>query len=121
MQEWLAWCGNAIEPLFCGIYQGVPVNRPLGTAKVTLIVKEAIAASGGLSEEVAVIIGHSLHISTSNPAGLNEARSPSDPYEMRIGNAAGVKALRLDGSSTNPAQSPLPPNRVGVSPKAHLL
>ena len=62
VQEWLAWRGDAIEPLFCGIYQGVPINRPLGTTKVKLIVKEAVAAAGGLPEEVAAFSGHSLRV-----------------------------------------------------------
>ncbi len=60
--EWLAWRGDAIEPLFCGIYQGKPINRSLGTTKVKLIIKEAAAAAGVPPEEVAAFSGHSLRV-----------------------------------------------------------
>jgi integrase/recombinase XerD len=60
--EWLAWRGDAIEPLFCGIYQGKPINRPLGTTKVKLIIKEAVAAAGLPPEDVTAFSGHSLRV-----------------------------------------------------------
>lgn len=60
--EWLAWRGSGIDPLFCGIYQGQPINRPLGTTKVKLIIKEAVAAAGLPAEEVAAFSGHSLRV-----------------------------------------------------------
>lgn len=60
--DWLAWRGDQIEPLFCGIYHGKPINRPLGTAKVKLLVKEAIAAAGLPPEDVAAFSGHSLRV-----------------------------------------------------------
>ena len=60
--EWLAWRGDQIEPLFCGIYRGKPINRPLGTTKVKLIIKEAVAAAGLQPEEVAAFSGHSLRV-----------------------------------------------------------
>lgn len=60
--EWLDWRGDGIEPLFCGIYQGKPINRPLGTTKVKTIIKEAIAAAGLPPEEVAAFSGHSLRV-----------------------------------------------------------
>lgn len=60
--EWLAWRGEGIEPLFCGIYQGKPINRPLGTTKVKLIIKEAVAAAGLPPEDVAAFSGHSLRV-----------------------------------------------------------
>lgn len=60
--EWLAWRGADIDPLFCGIYQGKPINRPLGTTKVKLIIKEAAAAAGALPEEVEAFSGHSLRV-----------------------------------------------------------
>ena len=41
VRDWLTWRGPDIEPLFCGIYQGKPINRSLGTTKVKLIFKEA--------------------------------------------------------------------------------
>lgn len=60
--EWLAWRGQDIEPLFCGIYQGKPINRALGTTKVKLIIKEAVAAAGVPPEDVAAFSGHSLRV-----------------------------------------------------------
>lgn len=62
VSEWLKWRGNEIEPLFCRIYQGKPINRPLGTTKVKLIIKEAIAAAGLPLEEVRAFSGHSLRV-----------------------------------------------------------
>jgi site-specific recombinase XerD len=58
----LAWRGDKIDPLFCGIYQGKTINRPLGTTKVKLIIKEAIAAAGLPPEDVAAFSGHSLRV-----------------------------------------------------------
>jgi site-specific recombinase XerD len=60
--EWLAWRGTTIDPLFCGIYQGKPINRPLGTTKVKLIIKEAISAAGADPDDVAAFSGHSLRV-----------------------------------------------------------
>lgn len=60
--KWLGWRGSEIEPLFCGIYQGKAINRPLGTSKVKLIIKEAVAAAGLPQEEVAAFSGHSLRV-----------------------------------------------------------
>lgn len=60
--RWLAWRGEGIDPLFCGIYQGKPINRPLGTTKVKLIIKEAVAAAGLPPEDVAAFSGHSLRV-----------------------------------------------------------
>jgi integrase len=44
--EWVAWRGEDIGPLFCGIYRGKAINRSLETTKVKLIFKEPIAAAG---------------------------------------------------------------------------
>lgn len=60
--EWLAWRGDTIAPLFCGIYRGKAINRSLETTKVKLIVKEAIAAAGLPAEEVAAFSSHSLRV-----------------------------------------------------------
>jgi integrase/recombinase XerD len=62
VRDWIEWRGEAIDPLFCGIYQGKPINRPLGTTKVKLIIKEAVAAAGLPPEDVAVFSGHSLRV-----------------------------------------------------------
>ena len=60
--EWLAWRGDYIAPLFCGIYRGTAIDRSLETTKVKLIVKEAIAAAGLPPEEVAAFSSHSLRV-----------------------------------------------------------
>ena len=62
VRDWLAWRGPAVEPLFCGIYQGKPINRSLGTTKVKLIIKEAAAAAGAPPDDVAAFSGHSLRV-----------------------------------------------------------
>ena len=62
ISAWLAWRGPNIAPLFCGIYQGKPINRPLGTTKVKLIIKEAAAAAGFTPEDVQAFSGHSLRV-----------------------------------------------------------
>ena len=62
VRAWLAWRGPEIAPLFCGIYQGKPIDRPLGTTKVKLIIKEAVAAAGVSLDEVAAFSGHSLRV-----------------------------------------------------------
>jgi integrase len=60
--EWLAWRGDNIEPLFCGIYRGKAINRSLETTKVKLIVKEAVSAAGLPPDEVAAFSSHSLRV-----------------------------------------------------------
>jgi integrase/recombinase XerD len=60
--EWIAWRGDDIAPLFCGIYRGRAINRSLETTKVKLIVKEAIATAGLPPEDVAAFSSHSLRV-----------------------------------------------------------
>lgn len=60
--EWLAWRGREIDPLFCGIYRGRPINRSLGTTKVKLIIKGAVAAAGLPQADVEAFSGHSLRV-----------------------------------------------------------
>jgi integrase len=60
--EWLAWRGDDIAPLFCGIYRGRAINRSLESTKVKLIVKEAILAAGLPPEEVSEFSSHSLRV-----------------------------------------------------------
>jgi hypothetical protein len=62
VQQWLEWRGTDIDPLFCGIYQEKPINRPFGTTKVKLIIEEAVAAAGLPPEDVAAFSGHSLPV-----------------------------------------------------------
>ena len=60
--DWLAWRGDNITPLFCGIYRGKAINRSLETTKVKLIVKEAVLAAGLPPEEVVAFSSHSLRV-----------------------------------------------------------
>jgi integrase/recombinase XerD len=60
--EWLAWRGEDIAPLFCGIYRGKAIDRSLETTKVKLIVKEAVIAAGLPPEEVDAFSSHSLRV-----------------------------------------------------------
>ncbi len=62
LREWLDWRGEAIDPLFCGIYHGKPIARALCTSSVKQIIKEAVAAAGLAPEEIAGFSGHSLRV-----------------------------------------------------------
>jgi site-specific recombinase XerD len=69
--DWLAWRGDNIEPLFCGIYRGRAINRSLETTKVKLIVKEAVLAAGLHPEQVAAFSSHSSPVkNTETPEYL---------------------------------------------------
>lgn len=74
--QWLEWRGPGIDPLFCGIYQGRPIDRPLGTTKVKTIIKGAVAAAGLPPQDVAAFSGHSLRVGAAQDllcAGLGTA------------------------------------------------
>lgn len=76
VRDWLAWRGQDVEPLFCGIYHGKPINRCLGTTKVKLIIKEAAVAAGAPPEDVAAFNGHSLRVGAAQDllcAGFDNA------------------------------------------------
>jgi integrase len=60
--EWLAWRGDHIAPLFCGIYRGKAIDRSLEITKVKLIVKEAVAAAGLPPEKIEAFSSHSLRV-----------------------------------------------------------
>lgn len=62
VDEWLTWRGPGIEPLFCPIYQGKPIDRTLGTTSVKEMIKAAVAAAGLNAEEVRTYSGHSLRV-----------------------------------------------------------
>ena len=62
VEEWLTWRGPDIEPLFCPIYQGKPIDRTLGTTSVKDMIKAAVAAAGLNPEEVGTYSGHSLRV-----------------------------------------------------------
>jgi integrase/recombinase XerD len=60
--EWLAWRGPEIGPLFCGIYQGVAIDRALSGASVKLVVKNAARAVGYDESIVGEFSAHSLRV-----------------------------------------------------------
>lgn len=62
VDEWLTWRGPDIEPLFCPVYQGKPIDRTLGTTSVKDMIKAAVAAAGLNVEEVGHYSGHSLRV-----------------------------------------------------------
>lgn len=62
VKAWLDWRGPAIEPLFCAIYQNVPLNRALSACRVKTIIKEAAEAAGLSQQAVSEFSGHSLRV-----------------------------------------------------------
>lgn len=62
VEDWLNWRGPDIEPLFCPIYQGKPIDRTLGTTSVKDIIKAAVVAAGLNPETAASYSGHSLRV-----------------------------------------------------------
>ncbi len=62
VSQWLDWRGGNIYPIFCGIYQGKPINRSLGTTTVKTMIKEAVAAAGVPPDDVEAFSGHSLRV-----------------------------------------------------------
>jgi integrase/recombinase XerD len=62
VQAWLDWRGPYIEPLFCAIYHGRPINRALGTTQVKDMIKHSAQAAGLPPEDVAAFSSHSLRV-----------------------------------------------------------
>ncbi len=62
VQNWLDWRGMQINFLFCPIYQGVPVDRHLGTTTVRRLIKNAAKSAGLGQEEIDVFSGHSMRV-----------------------------------------------------------
>lgn len=60
--RWLEWRGDDIKPLFCGIYQGQPINRALGPDTIKLIVKNAARICGIDRAEADAFSAHSLRV-----------------------------------------------------------
>lgn len=60
--EWLEWRGPDINFLFCPIYQGVAVNRDLGTTTVRRMIKNAATRAGLGPVAVLEFSGHSLRV-----------------------------------------------------------
>lgn len=62
VNDWLNWRGPGIDPLFCPVYQGRPINRSLGTTSVKNMIKAAVVAAGINAAEVDSYSGHSLRV-----------------------------------------------------------
>jgi len=90
--EWLAWRGDGIAPLFCGIYRGRTINRSLDKTKVKLIVKAAVLAASRPPAEVAAFSSHSLRVGAAQElmcAGFDAAAI------MRAGGWKSINILAL--------------------------
>ena len=62
VNDWLAWRGADIQPLFCPIYHGLPIDRALEATIVKSIVKTAAREAGLDPSEVAVFSSHSMRV-----------------------------------------------------------
>lgn len=60
--RWLDWRGPSIDPLFCGIYQGKPIDRALEATFVKRLIKDAAREAGLGQEAVDAFSGHSLRV-----------------------------------------------------------
>ena len=61
LSDWLEWRGGDIAPLFCAIYRGVAINRPLSGSTVKNIIKSSARAAGYDKWVVDDFSAHSLH------------------------------------------------------------
>lgn len=62
LQRWLDWRGDGIDPLFCPIYQDVPVDRHLSTTTVVRVIKSAAKRADVPEDVVAEFSGHSMRV-----------------------------------------------------------
>ena len=60
--DWLEWRGGEIAPLFCSIYRGVAINRPLSGSTVKNIIKSSARAAGYDPWVVSDFSAHSLRV-----------------------------------------------------------
>ena len=60
--DWLEWRGGEIGPLFCAIYRGVAINRPLSGSTVKNIIKSSARAAGYDNWVVDDFSAHSLRV-----------------------------------------------------------
>jgi len=60
--DWLDWRGPGIEPLFCPIYHGKPIDRALSSDTVKRLVKESARRAGIAPNDVAAFSGHSMRV-----------------------------------------------------------
>jgi site-specific recombinase XerD len=62
LSDWLEWRGGDIAPLFCSIYRGVAINRPLSGSTVKNIIKSSARAAGYDPWVVSDFSAHSLRV-----------------------------------------------------------
>lgn len=60
--DWLAWRGPEIEPLFCPVYHGQPIDRALSPDTVKRMVKEGAGLAGLDPKEARDFSGHSMRV-----------------------------------------------------------
>ena len=98
--DWLNWRGKEISPLFCPIYQGVPIDRRLSVTTVKRIIKSS-AQDTGLSEaEIFAFSGHSMRVGAAQDL---LQRGVSTANIMRAGGwkSAAVLARYLEAADVN--------------------
>ncbi|NRB17870.1 MAG: tyrosine-type recombinase/integrase [Rhodobacteraceae bacterium] len=59
---WLDWRGPEIEPLFCPVYHGVPIDRCLSVTTVKRIIKSSARDIGLPEADVKAFSGHSMRV-----------------------------------------------------------
>jgi len=62
LNDWLEWRGGDIVPVFCAIYRGVAINRPLSGSTVKNIIKSSARAAGYDQWVVDAFSTHSLRV-----------------------------------------------------------
>ena len=62
LNDWLEWRGGDIDPVFCAIYRGVAINRPLSGSTVKSIIKSSARAAGYDQWVVDAFSTHSLRV-----------------------------------------------------------
>ena len=62
LSDWLEWRGADIAPVFCAIYRGVAINRPLSGSTVKNIIKSSARAAGYDQWVVNDFSAHSLRV-----------------------------------------------------------
>lgn len=62
LDDWLEWRGANIEPLFCSIYRGVAINRPISGSAVKNIIKSSVHAAGYYQWIVKDFSPHSMRV-----------------------------------------------------------
>lgn len=62
VQTWLDWRGPDVAPLFCPIYQGIPIDRALGTSTIKRLIKNSARQAGLDHKEVNDFSGHSMRV-----------------------------------------------------------